>query len=171
MFSDRLRLLRRERNITQIQLAREIHVSKGTIAMWETAQREANFDALIKLASFFGVTIDFLLGRSPDRTGRAWIDEFDEYVLGISPEEIETTINAFLHLDDYGMRTVQAVVNSEYNRCLQMNSLTDTAPIATGNESDNTDNADDNLQKKNQPNKSVCHKEIIIHYGQTSNED
>ena len=143
MFSERLKLLRRERNITQAQLAQEMHVSKGTIAMWETGQREAGFSKLSDLSSFFDVTIDYLLGRSSDRTGRAWIDEFDEYTLGFSQEEIEKTINAFIHLDDYGMRTVQAVVNSEYNRCLQMNTLTNTAPIATGDEPDATNSEED----------------------------
>mgnify|MGYP002508535158 CR=1 FL=1 len=43
MFADRLKQLRREKGLTQIQLATELNVASGTIAMWETGKREPNF--------------------------------------------------------------------------------------------------------------------------------
>lgn len=63
MFSERLRLLRRQRGITQVQFAQELNVANGTIAMWETGKREPDFATIIRLSKFFNVTVDYLLGN------------------------------------------------------------------------------------------------------------
>ena len=44
VFSERIKELRKEKEITQVELAEAIGLSKGTIAMWEVGKREANFD-------------------------------------------------------------------------------------------------------------------------------
>ena len=46
MFADRLKTLRAEKGITQVQLAEILGVTKGTVAMWETGKREPNFETL-----------------------------------------------------------------------------------------------------------------------------
>lgn len=61
-FSLRLKELRQERGIGQIELAKKLEVSKGIISLWENGQREPNMYSLIKLAKFFCVTIDYLVG-------------------------------------------------------------------------------------------------------------
>ena len=61
-FSLRLKELRQERGIGQIELAKKLEVSKGIISLWENGQREPNMYSLIKLAKFFNVTIDYLVG-------------------------------------------------------------------------------------------------------------
>ena len=43
-FSERIKELRKENGITQIELADAMGLSKGTVAMWEVGKREANFD-------------------------------------------------------------------------------------------------------------------------------
>lgn len=63
MFSERLRKLRRERNLTQTELANSLNVSNGTIAMWETEKRQPDLDMVNKIASFFNVSVDYLMGR------------------------------------------------------------------------------------------------------------
>lgn len=63
MFSERLRKLRRERNLTQTELANSLNVSNGTIAMWETEKRQPDLDMVSKIASFFNVSVDYLMGR------------------------------------------------------------------------------------------------------------
>ena len=50
MFSDRLKQLRREKELTQAQLAAELNVASGTIAMWETGKREPNFAITMGIA-------------------------------------------------------------------------------------------------------------------------
>lgn len=63
MFSERLKQLRKDRGITQVQFAHEFNVANGTIAMWETGKREPDFATTIRIASFFQVSIDYLLGN------------------------------------------------------------------------------------------------------------
>lgn len=62
VFKDNLKLLRIEKNVSQVELAQQIGVSKGIISLWENGLREPNMNALILLAKFFGVTIDYLVG-------------------------------------------------------------------------------------------------------------
>ena len=68
MFSDRLKQLRREKGLTQIQLATELNVASGTIAMWETGKREPNFAITMGIADFFSTSTDFL-GSSVECVG------------------------------------------------------------------------------------------------------
>ena len=64
MFADRLKQLRREKGLTQIQLATELNVASGTIAMWETGKREPNFAITMRIADFFSTSTDYLLDYS-----------------------------------------------------------------------------------------------------------
>lgn len=61
-FALRLKELRQERGIGQIELAKKLEVSKGIISLWENGLREPNMYSLIKLAKYFNVTIDYLVG-------------------------------------------------------------------------------------------------------------
>lgn len=57
-----LRLLRKASNLTMKQLGEIINVSESTISMYETGKREPDQKTLIKIANYFNVSIDFLLG-------------------------------------------------------------------------------------------------------------
>ena len=61
-FNEKLRQLRKEQKLTQDKLANILQVSNGTIAMWETAKREPDFNMISKIANYFNVTVDYLLG-------------------------------------------------------------------------------------------------------------
>lgn len=52
-FSLRLKELRQERGVRQIELAKKLEVNKGIISLWENGLREPNMYSLIKLAKFF----------------------------------------------------------------------------------------------------------------------
>lgn len=58
-----LRNLRNAKNYSQQKLANLIGVSRSTIAMWETGASQPDNDTLSRLADFFGVSVDYLLGR------------------------------------------------------------------------------------------------------------
>jgi len=58
----RIRALRLEKNITQTELAQRIGVSKTMISSYELEQRAPSYEVLIKIAKFFNVTTDSLLG-------------------------------------------------------------------------------------------------------------
>ncbi len=59
---ERLKELRTEKRIGQIQLAKETGLSKSAIARWELGISEPTASALVALAKYFNVSVDFLLG-------------------------------------------------------------------------------------------------------------
>lgn len=63
-FTERLKELRTEKDINQVELSAEIGVSKGIISLWESGLREPGMYSLIQLAKFFDVSIDYLVGIS-----------------------------------------------------------------------------------------------------------
>ena len=62
MFHERLKELRIEKNVGQVELAKAINVSKGIISLWENNLREPKLSNLIALSTFFDVSIDYLAG-------------------------------------------------------------------------------------------------------------
>ncbi len=126
MFAERIKMLRKEKGITQVELAEAMGLSKGTIAMWEVGKREATFDTLCKLAEFFGKSIDYILGRSDDNSDEAYNEEVIDRILDVQPEEdVIKCINDYLRLDNYGQKAVQQLVKNEYFRCVEMDTLRD----------------------------------------------
>ena len=63
-FAINLRELRKERALRQSDLAKELGVSARTVSFWENGERECDFNTLIKIAQFFKVSTDYLLGIS-----------------------------------------------------------------------------------------------------------
>ena len=62
IFCERLKELRIEKDLGQVELAKELNVSKGIISLWENGLREPKLSNLITLAKFFEVSIDYLVG-------------------------------------------------------------------------------------------------------------
>ena len=62
LFAERLKELRTEKSIGQIELSKAVGVSKGIISLWENGLREPKLSNLIALARFFDVSIDYLSG-------------------------------------------------------------------------------------------------------------
>jgi len=58
----RLKELREEKGLTQVEFAEIMNTSQRTISGYETGYREPDFKTLKKLCDFFGVTSDYLLG-------------------------------------------------------------------------------------------------------------
>lgn len=61
-FAENLKLLRTEKGIGQVELAKQLNVSKGVISLWENNLREPKLSNIIAIAKYFDVTSDFLLG-------------------------------------------------------------------------------------------------------------
>lgn len=60
-FNKKLQALRKQKNITQEELAEAIYVSRTAVSKWESGRGYPNIDSLKELAKFFSVTIDELL--------------------------------------------------------------------------------------------------------------
>lgn len=68
MLSIRIKELRNSHSLTQVDLAKKLSVSKQAVSNWENNNIQPSIDMLIKIADFFGVTTDYLLGRSNDNS-------------------------------------------------------------------------------------------------------
>lgn len=100
-FGDRLKELREEKELKQAELANLFNISPSTIGMYEQNRRTPDFALLNSIADYFGVSIDYLLGRTDirnyeentiaahtdDRTqqlseeGRKRLDDFIDYLI------------------------------------------------------------------------------------------
>ena len=65
-FAERLLELRSERNISQAKLAKELGVSFSVVCYWETDRSEPTAPNIVKIADYFNVSADYLLGRTDE---------------------------------------------------------------------------------------------------------
>lgn len=83
---NRLKQLRKDKNLTQTQLAEEIGVSKRTIVAWENNQRVIKLNKAQQLANFFDVSTEYLLGFETvdkvEKTVKQWKKD-EEALLGL----------------------------------------------------------------------------------------
>lgn len=56
--------LRKEKGLSQREFANCFGVSNGAVAMWETNKRQPDIETLVKIANFYNVSIEYLLGES-----------------------------------------------------------------------------------------------------------
>ncbi len=61
-FAKRLKEIREEKGVTQLQLANYMNTKQQTVSKWEKELLEPAYDSLIKLCKFFDCTSDYLLG-------------------------------------------------------------------------------------------------------------
>ena len=64
MFSTRLKELRLSKGITQVELAKSLGVTKQFVSNWENDNIQPSIDMLIRIAGYFSVSTDYLLGLS-----------------------------------------------------------------------------------------------------------
>lgn len=79
MFRFRLKQLRDEHNLSQYDLADELDIKQSTIAMWENGTNAPRQATLIKIAEYFDVSVDYLLGKekkSPENSD----DRYSEFL-------------------------------------------------------------------------------------------
>ncbi|NLM96670.1 MAG: helix-turn-helix transcriptional regulator [Halanaerobiaceae bacterium] len=66
-FGKKLRLLREEKNLSQIELSKEMNVSSQALSQYELGKRMPDAEMIIRIADFFDVSIDYLLDRTDER--------------------------------------------------------------------------------------------------------
>lgn len=76
---DNLKMLRKQRGLSQAAFARDIHASQNTVSQWEKGLRQPNNDTLKEIAEYFNVSTDFLLGISNESQS----DEINKELQGI----------------------------------------------------------------------------------------
>lgn len=97
----RLRELRKNRRLSQLEFARQFGVAQNTVSNWENGNRLLDTDTANKIADFFGVSVDYLLGRepapegapAPSRPGSKWIPVLGRVAAGTPIEAVEDILD------------------------------------------------------------------------------
>ena len=120
-FATRLKKLRNARHVTQQELADYLNVTRPTIAGYETKGKEPDYNTISMIASYFNVSIDYLLsGRefpdslNPSPSTTEFEQLYDDYTL-LKPE----AQNAVPIL----IERIQRMEESDVNRLLEYSSL------------------------------------------------
>ena len=79
MLSERIRQLRQDRGLSQVDLAKRLNVTKQSVSNWENDNIQPSIEMLQKLSDVFSVSTDYLLGRE----NRRYLE-----ISGLTDEEI-----------------------------------------------------------------------------------
>lgn len=79
MFQIRLKELREATGLSQYSFAKQFGVAQSTVGSWEAGKREPNFATAQRLADFFNVSVDYLLGRTDEANSVSNIRVADEH--------------------------------------------------------------------------------------------
>ena len=91
---EQLKVLRKKAAMTQAEIATRIGVDRSTYAKYENGQSEPNFEMTQKLASLFGVTVDFLIGNPPaEGTSGVWVPVLGDVAAGVPIEAVENVVD------------------------------------------------------------------------------
>ena len=108
LLHERIKNLRFSRNLTQEQLAQQLHISRSAYALYETGKRQLGYDLLCTIADFYHVNIDYLFGRTDN----------PEQLFYLSPEE-KDLLKKFSKLDFRGKENIQWMLQLEYKLQIQ----------------------------------------------------
>lgn len=64
----KLKHLRKQKGISQLKMAMDLDLNQNSISRYESGEREADYKTLIKIADYFDVSVDYLLGRTDNPT-------------------------------------------------------------------------------------------------------
>lgn len=67
-FGKTLKTLRNSRNISATKLSEDLNIHRGSLSNWETGRRTPDSEMLLKIANYFNVSVDYLLGNDTDDT-------------------------------------------------------------------------------------------------------
>lgn len=113
---NRIRELRKELSLTMKELGRYIGVAESTISLYESGKREPDNKTLVKLADYFNVSVDYLLGRSDFRNFEEMYDSLansEEIKKPINEDELDKELLELLtNLNDDDIPVVEAFLSA-----------------------------------------------------------
>lgn len=131
---ERIKELRKQKKISQAELAKNINVSAGNVGDWERGKAKPGADAIISLIQYFSVSADWLLtGNSKNSTGQNINLEhnlditrknIDPDTLSLNSEE-RSLILAFRSFDEFSKDLLKDTVNSLLKH-LEKSSMSDS---------------------------------------------
>jgi len=76
-FASIIKKLREEKKLSQKDIADHLGVTRQAVNSYECGRREPDYEVLVKLADYFGVTVDYLLGRTTDKNTNKNVNDKD----------------------------------------------------------------------------------------------
>lgn len=104
---EKLKQLRKEKNLSQVEMANILNVHQTAISQWEQGRTTPDMQTLIKIADYFQVTVDSLLGKNS-----ATVDSYNS--LTANEKQL---IKKYRLLDQHGQKAVNSVLDVELERC------------------------------------------------------
>lgn len=99
MKGTRIKQLREEKKLTQIELADKLKISNSAIAMYETDKREPSDDIKLKMCELFDCSLDYLVGRTDirnyDKDEQEFRFAYHKETEGLSDEEIADALRFY----------------------------------------------------------------------------
>ncbi len=89
-FKERLKNLRKSKNLKQSELAKILNIGRSTVSMWETGMNIPSIDVADKIADIFGVSVDYLLGR----TNKPSYEDTAFNIQDFLPEDVKEKLSA-----------------------------------------------------------------------------
>jgi len=105
----RIKYLREKNNISQIEFAKKIGVSNTVLSRYESGDRKPDYDTLNRIADYFEVSVDYLLGRTdiPNPTPHNEVDK--EFQSFINDPELQVWYKELPKSDEEELRKLRAI--------------------------------------------------------------
>lgn len=111
-FGERLQALRKEKGVSREELAQALQLSYSAIAKYETNIRKPDQETLKKIADYFDVTVDYLLGRSNHRKLTRKDERDIEKIIEETRQKIENTEGLMLDGNILDQEDIEAIINA-----------------------------------------------------------
>lgn len=133
MGTDRIKQLRKQKGLTQKEMAEAVGVGVSTIAMWESGKRTPSFKLLNDLSDLFDKSIDYILGTSDDdrspKLNDAQVEQLGTWEI---QSELIDILRQYLQLDEYGKMNVRSLLNRELVRCQEQGTANSVGGLKIG---------------------------------------
>lgn len=133
MGTDRIKQLRKQKGLTQKEMAEAVGVGVSTVAMWESGKRTPSFKLLNDLSDLFDKSIDYILGTSDDdrspKLNDAQVEQLGTWEI---QSELIDILRQYLQLDEYGKMNVRSLLNRELVRCQEQGTAKSVGGLIIG---------------------------------------
>lgn len=123
MFSKKLKILRKKRGITQQELADAINISRSTIAGYEIEDKQPSYEVIAKIAKYFSVSTDFLLGIDdseiiiPEKLSESKDNYFFFFFDNLLKDVFMTRLNTALSDKKLTINDLSGITTIDIERC------------------------------------------------------
>ena len=133
MGTDRIKQLRKQKGLTQKEMAEAVGVGVSTVAMWESGKRTPSFKLLNDLSDLFDKSIDYILGTSDDdrspKLNDAQVEQLGTWEI---QSELIDILRQYLQLDEYGKMNIRSLLNRELVRCQERGTANSVGGVKIG---------------------------------------